>query len=80
MRDVCDWVVDTRVKSASLLYTLLLNTEEYVTQHLELLTSGMYRACADEDQRVVKDVSCHKSVVSIIQSAFDISKWKLVPN
>ena len=57
MRDVCDWVLDTRVKSASLLYTLLLNAEEYVTQHMEILTSGMYRACADEDQRVVKDVS-----------------------
>ncbi|XP_045213202.2 dynein axonemal assembly factor 5-like [Mercenaria mercenaria] len=56
MRDVVDWVADTRKKSAGLLYYLLLNCEEYITQHMELLTSGMYKACADEEQSVVKDI------------------------
>lgn len=57
MRDVIDWVAETRKKSAGLLYYLLLNCEEYITQHMELLTSGMYKACADDEQSVVKDVS-----------------------
>ncbi|XP_060561943.1 dynein axonemal assembly factor 5-like [Ruditapes philippinarum] len=56
MRDVVDWVTETRKKSAGLLYYLLLNCEEYITQHMELLTSGMYKACADEEQSVVKDI------------------------
>lgn len=57
MRDILDWVVDNRKKSAALLYHLLLNGEEYITQHMELLTNGMYRACADEEKDVVRDVS-----------------------
>ncbi|XP_062607964.1 dynein axonemal assembly factor 5-like [Saccostrea cucullata] len=56
MKDVTDWVVATRLKSAALLYWLLLNAEDYVTQHMAVLTSGMYRACADEERQVVKDV------------------------
>ncbi|XP_041363360.1 dynein assembly factor 5, axonemal-like [Gigantopelta aegis] len=56
LRDIGDWVVETRVKSAALLYTLLLNAEDYVTQHMEKLTSSMYKACMDEDKRVVTDV------------------------
>jgi dynein assembly factor 5 len=49
-------VVATRLKSAALLYWLLLNAEDYVTQHMAVLTSGMYRACVDEEAQVVKDV------------------------
>ncbi|KAL3876674.1 hypothetical protein ACJMK2_034478 [Sinanodonta woodiana] len=56
MKDVVDWVLETRIKSASLLYMLLLNSEEYITQHMEILLSGMYKACADEDQRVTNDI------------------------
>jgi dynein assembly factor 5 len=56
MKDVTDWVVATRLKSAALLYWLLLNAEDYVTQHMAVLTSGMYRACVDEETQVVKDV------------------------
>ena len=56
MKDVTDWVVNTRLKSAALLYWLLLNAEDYVTQHMAVLTSGMYRACVDEEAQVVKDV------------------------
>ncbi|XP_048757748.2 dynein axonemal assembly factor 5-like [Ostrea edulis] len=56
MKDVTDWVVATRLKSAALLFWLLLNAEDYVTQHMAVLTSGMYRACVDEEPQVVKDV------------------------
>lgn len=56
MKDVTDWVVATRLKSAALLYWLLLNAEDYVTQHMAVLTTGMYRACVDEEAQVVKDV------------------------
>jgi len=33
--DLTDWVVETRLKSAKLLYTLLVNEEANVLQHLE---------------------------------------------
>ncbi|XP_070187800.1 dynein axonemal assembly factor 5-like isoform X2 [Littorina saxatilis] len=56
MRDICDWVVETRVKSAQLLKTLLLNLEEYTMQHIELLLNGLYRASVDDEKRVVADV------------------------
>ncbi|KAH9491870.1 Dynein assembly factor 5, axonemal [Bulinus truncatus] len=56
VRDLGDWVVDTRVKCAGLLYWLLINAEEYTTQHIDPLLSGLYKACLDEDQRVVTDI------------------------
>ncbi|PVD38342.1 hypothetical protein C0Q70_00954 [Pomacea canaliculata] len=57
MRDICDWVVETRIKSAKLLYTLLINLEEYTTQHIEILISGMSKASLDEEKRVVEEVN-----------------------
>ncbi|EFN80049.1 dynein assembly factor 5, axonemal [Harpegnathos saltator] len=48
-----DWLPDIRVRSAQLLCVLILNVEEDITQHIEKLLSSMYRACSDEDERVV---------------------------
>jgi hypothetical protein len=59
MRDIVDWVASTRLKSASLLYVLLLNAEDYITQHMTPLISGMNKACADSETQVVKDVGSH---------------------
>ncbi|KAJ8319390.1 hypothetical protein KUTeg_004481 [Tegillarca granosa] len=56
MKDVCDWVVANRIKSAALLYVLLINAEDFTTQHMEKLLSGMYKACMDEETQVVKDI------------------------
>ncbi|KAK3090687.1 hypothetical protein FSP39_013747 [Pinctada imbricata] len=63
LRDLTDWVLATRKKSAGLLYWLLLNAEDYITQHMTPLLTGMYKACNDEDQQVVKDVQ--KSAVLV---------------
>ena len=57
LRDIVDWVVETRIKSAQLLKTLLLNLEDYVTQHIEVLLTGLYKASLDEEKKVVADVS-----------------------
>lgn len=57
MRDMCDWVVDTRIKAAQLLKPLLLNLEDYTCQHIELLLSGLYKTSMDEEKKVVEDVS-----------------------
>ena len=59
LRDLDDWVADTRIKSAKLLYTLLLNNEENITQHMEKLMTGLYRACHDEQKEVIKYVSVY---------------------
>ena len=65
MHDVCDWVVETRVKSALLLKTILLNLEEYTTQHIDILLSGLYRASLDEEESVVHAVRCPPYLCSI---------------
>ena len=56
--DLADWVVNTRVKSAQLLYMLILNEEDNVTQHLEKVLSALYKACHDDEPAVVQHVSC----------------------
>ena len=56
-RDITDWVVSTRIKSAQLLYTMLLSEEDNVTQHLEKVLSALYKACVDEEKEVVIYVS-----------------------
>ncbi|XP_005100812.1 dynein assembly factor 5, axonemal [Aplysia californica] len=56
VKDICDWVGETRIKSASLLYWLLINAEEYTTQHIEILLNGLYKASLDDETRVVLDV------------------------
>ena len=55
-----DWVVGTRIKSAQLLYVLMINEEDNVTQHLEKVLSGMYKAASDEEKQVVKYVGIYK--------------------
>ncbi|XP_064866652.1 dynein axonemal assembly factor 5 [Oncorhynchus nerka] len=52
-RDVVDWVAGTRVKTAQLLYALLLHAEDHCTQHLQLLLSTLYHACNDPESDVV---------------------------
>jgi dynein assembly factor 5 len=41
MRDIVDWVASTRLKSASLLYVLLLNAEDYITQHMTTINTRL---------------------------------------
>jgi len=45
--DLADWVVATRIKAVQLLYTLLVNEEDNVTQHVDTLLSALYNALAD---------------------------------
>jgi len=54
--DLGDWVVETRVKSAQLLHTLILNEEHNVTQHLDKLLTAVYRATSDDEPTVVLHV------------------------
>ncbi|XP_031420649.1 dynein axonemal assembly factor 5 isoform X2 [Clupea harengus] len=53
-RDMGDWLVGTRVKTAQLLALLLLHAEDHCTQHLQPLLSTLYHACADPEKEVVK--------------------------
>ena len=52
VRDITDWVAATRIKSAKLLYTMLVNEEENTIQHLEKVLSGLYKASGDEEAQV----------------------------
>ncbi|XP_012143264.2 dynein axonemal assembly factor 5 [Megachile rotundata] len=51
-----DWLADIRVRTAQLLCVFILNIEEEVIQHIGKLLPPMYRACNDEDYRVVETV------------------------
>lgn len=59
VRELQDWLVDVRIKASQLLCVLILNAESDLHQYLEQLLLGMYRACHDEDIRVVNNVSHH---------------------
>lgn len=56
-RDLSDWLVATRVRTSQLLTVLLLHAEERATQHLQPLLALLYRACADSEKEVVRNVS-----------------------
>lgn len=55
-KELNDWLADIRVRSAQLLAVLVLNAEEDITQHISKLLPAMYRACNDEDKRVIDNV------------------------
>lgn len=61
--DLGDWLLDTRIKSAKLLYTLLVNEEENATQHAEKILNGLYKACSDENRDVVEYVRIYYSSI-----------------
>lgn len=67
-RDVLDWVVETRKKSAALLYTIIINSEASITQHMQLVIDTIYKAAIDEEQQVVQHVSSDTWMSSIVQS------------
>nr|XP_002127221.1 dynein assembly factor 5, axonemal [Ciona intestinalis] len=54
IRDLSDWVQDTRVKTSQLLYELLLHAEDYITQHMQPLMQALLKACADDQSVVVQ--------------------------
>ncbi|XP_072168625.1 dynein axonemal assembly factor 5-like [Diadema setosum] len=56
LNDMGDWTVTNRIMSAKLLQVLLINAEDYTTQHMAPLLAGMYKACGDEEQEVVHRV------------------------
>ncbi|XP_067946084.1 dynein axonemal assembly factor 5-like isoform X2 [Watersipora subatra] len=55
-RDILDWVVETRKKSSALLYTIIINSEANITQHVAMLMECIYRAAIDEETYVVNYV------------------------
>ena len=69
MRDLGDWVVETRVKTSQLLYHLLLHAEVYTTQHMQPLTQALLKASVDEDPRVVKGVSWFYTAFKVLDTS-----------
>lgn len=56
-RDILDWVLETRKKSAALLYVIIINSEANITQHVSMLMESIYKAAIDEEPLVVTYVS-----------------------
>ncbi|XP_017886513.2 dynein assembly factor 5, axonemal-like [Ceratina calcarata] len=54
--ELSDWIADIRVRTAQLLCVFVLHLEEDITQHIGKILGPMYRACNDEDKRVVENL------------------------
>ena len=76
LRDLGDWVAATRNKCAQLLFSLIVNDEENVTQHLEKVLTGMFRACTDDEKEVVEYVSRVSGAVFVFGEA--TARWKFL--
>eukprot|EP01135_Chromosphaera_perkinsii_P010340 Nk52_evm12s2118 gene=Nk52_evmTU12s2118 len=50
--DLTDWTVFRRRKAGHLLLEMLFYGEDYLTQHLDLILNGMYKAAQDEEEEV----------------------------
>ncbi|KAJ8681596.1 hypothetical protein QAD02_017388 [Eretmocerus hayati] len=55
-RELNDWLPDIKLRAAQLLCILVLNVEEEIIQYIPKLLPSMYRACNDEDSRVIENV------------------------
>ncbi|KAG8230899.1 hypothetical protein J437_LFUL002930 [Ladona fulva] len=56
IKELGDWTSEVRLKSACLLYQLILHLENNVTLNLEKVLTGMYFAAGDEEESIVKQV------------------------
>lgn len=56
-RDIGDWLVQTRVKTAQLLRVLLLHAEDHCTQHLQSLLTVLYHGSVDPETDVRAQVT-----------------------
>ena len=74
VNDITDWVVGTRIKSAQLLYSLLLYEEDNVTQHLGKVLTGLYKAAGDEEKEVVLYVSFLNYLLTLSRSTLKYIK------
>ena len=52
MSELADWTAFRRKKASYLLYDVMFFVEDYVTQHLELILNGMYKAVLDDEEEV----------------------------
>lgn len=56
-RELGSWQGDVKVRCSQLLVSVVLHSEDYITQHLQDILSAMYLAARDEDKIVVDNVS-----------------------
>jgi len=77
IKDLGDWVAETRVKTSQLLYELLLHAEDYTTQHMQPLVQALLKACSDDQPVVVECVRMYGFVhpVRVVENVRIIDKF-----
>lgn len=65
-RELEDWKMDIRIRSAQLLWWLVLHAESDITQHTENILLAMYRICNQTDHRVIENVRTCKLFIYCI--------------
>ena len=61
--DISDWVVETRVKTSSLLYQCLLNVEDSVTQFLAKVFVALQKGSIDDTKEVIDNIARSSELV-----------------
>lgn len=54
--DLCDWQEEVCIKASQLLYNLILNAEEGITQHIPMIIDGLIKCFKGVERRVVTEV------------------------
>ena len=62
LNDLKDWVVETRLKAAQLLYTVLYHSEQDVVMHTEKIFNCIYTAAKDEEN-IIKEYARKCSII-----------------
>lgn len=56
IKDLTDWVLETRLKSSQVLYSLILHAEDKATIQLSSIINGIVSAAKDEDKEIKETV------------------------
>lgn len=56
VRDIDDWVPETRIKSSQVLFSLILHAEDKMTIKLPSALEGILKGAGDEKKEVVEHV------------------------
>lgn len=53
-KELSDWIIENRQRAAHLLLSLIIYTEDYITQYLDHLMFNLYKAVLEKEDKILK--------------------------
>jgi hypothetical protein len=53
-KELSDWIIENRQRAAHLLLSLIIYTEDYITQYLDHLMLSLYKAVLEKEDKILK--------------------------